>query len=269
MIVSVGGVVLPVIASRQLSWIVRAPCGGSTSLAAGFARDVVDAVDVVLDPGHGGPTEAGAVGPNGLVEADVNLAVARLAAAKLEAAGYRVILTRDGDYRVPIASRAAIADALDAPLVSIHHNAGEADSAATPGTEVIYRRGDDESRRLAGLIWEESLAQLGDFDADWVAGGDAGATYRLGDDGDDFYGIVREPASIAVLAEMSYIGHATEAALLTKPEFLDAEARAIADGIQRWLETTDPGSGFVKPSYLGSDSGGGGGFVGCVDPSLD
>lgn len=114
------------------------------------------------------------------------------------------------------------------------------------------------------------MARLGSFGDEWVAGGDAGATYRLGTDGDDFYGIVREPRSVAVLAEMSYISHATEAALLASPEFIDAEAAAIAQGIQRWLDSDDVGSGFVEPSYRLSDTGGGGGgSSGCVDPSFD
>jgi len=38
----------------------------------------LERVDVVLDPGHGGP-ETGSVGTNGLVERDLNLAVALLA----------------------------------------------------------------------------------------------------------------------------------------------------------------------------------------------
>ena len=114
------------------------------------------------------------------------------------------------------------------------------------------------------------MAQLGRFAGDWLAGGDAGATYRLGTDGDDFYGIVREPESVAVLAEMSYLSHATEAALLSTDEFIDAEATAIAQGIQRWLKSDDGGSGFVEPSYRLSDTGGGGGgSSGCVDPSFD
>jgi N-acetylmuramoyl-L-alanine amidase len=226
-------------------------------------------VDIVLDPGHGGPTEPGTVGANGVVEADVNLAVAQLVAAKLEAAGYRAILTRGGDYRIPIASRAAIADALQAPLVSIQHNGGEANPAAKPGSEVIYRRDAPEARRLAGLIWEEAMAKLSGFSADWVAGGDAGATYRLGSTDEDYFGIVRLPASAAVLAEMSYLGNPSEARLLAQPGFLDAEAHAVADAIVRWLATSDPGSGFVEPSYRLTTQGGTGGSSGCVDPPLD
>lgn len=80
---------------------------------------------------------------------------------------------------------------------------------------------------------------------------------------------MREPAGVAVLAEMSYIGNADEAALLADPDSLDAEAQAIAAGIQRWLEGTDPGSGFVEPSYRLTSPGDGGSSVGCVDLPLD
>lgn len=259
---------MPIVAADQDGWTVRTPCGQSTTLPTAGAQELVERADVVLDPGHGG-IEGGAVGANGVVEADVNLAVARLAAARLEAAGYRAILTRGGDYRVPIDGRAAIADALEAPLVSIHHNGGAANPSATPGTEVIYPRDDGEAKRLAGLIWEASMARLSGFDVDWVAGGDAGATYRLGRTDEDYFGIVREPAGVAVLAEMSYIGSPDEAVLLADPDFLAAEAQAIADGIGRWLTTADPGSGFVDPSYRLTSPAGGGGSVGCVDPSLD
>lgn len=259
---------MPILAAEQDGWTVRTPCGRSTTLPAADTQELVDRADVVLDPGHGG-IEGGAVGANGVVEADVNLTVVRLAVARLEAAGYRAILTRGGDYRVPIAGRATIANALDAPLVSIHHNGGAANPSTTPGTEVIYPRDDVEAKRLAGLIWEESMARLGGFDVDWVAGGDAGATYRLGRTDEDYFGIVRESVGVAVLAEMSYIGHPEEAALLADPEFLDAEAQAIADGIERWLTTADLGSGFVDPSYRLTSPAGGGGSVGCVDPALD
>lgn len=268
-IITAGGVVLPVIATEPSGWIVSTPCGRSAALAASPALDLVDRADVVLDPGHGGATEGGAVGANGLAEADVNLAVARLAAAKLEAAGYRAILTRRGDYRLPIVGRVAIADALAAPLVSIHHNGGAANPSTMPGTEVIYPQDDLRSRRLAGLIWEESMARLSRFTADWVAGGDAGATYRLGPTGDDYFGIVRLPASAAVLAEMIYIGNPSEAELLATSDFLNAEAEAIAAAVRRWLETADPGAGFVEPSYRLTAPGGGGGSVNCVDPPLE
>ena len=53
-------------------------------------------VDVLIDPGHGGE-ETGAVAPNGLVEAHVNLRVAEVLRDLLAERGYRVLLTRARD----------------------------------------------------------------------------------------------------------------------------------------------------------------------------
>lgn len=267
-IITSGGVTLPVLTTADAGWTVQTPCGRTATVPRTDSVVLMGRADIVLDAGHGGPTESGAVGANGVQEAEVNLAVARLAAAKLEGLGFLVVLTRGGDYRLPIASRADIADALAAPLVSIQHNGGAASASTTPGTELVYRWKDANSRRLAGLIWEETTARLAAFGTEWVAGGDAGVTYRLGRTDEDYYGIVRLPASTSVLAEMSYIGHATEAQLLTRADFLAAEAEAIVVGVRRWLESNDPGSGFIEPSYRLTDPGVGGGSIGCQDPSL-
>src|SRR5579872_753347 len=54
---------------------------------------------VVLDPGHGGD-DTGAVSPDGsLTEKNMNLDVAKLAAADLQHMGYTVYLTRTRDQR--------------------------------------------------------------------------------------------------------------------------------------------------------------------------
>ncbi len=61
---------------------------------------------VVLDPGHGGEDQ-GAKGPAGELEKDITLALARLVAARLQAAGVTARLTRDADETVPLADRTA------------------------------------------------------------------------------------------------------------------------------------------------------------------
>ena len=54
---------------------------------------------IVVDAGHGGE-DGGAVGVNGLVEKDVNLAIALALAEDLKAANFPVVLVREGDYSV-------------------------------------------------------------------------------------------------------------------------------------------------------------------------
>jgi N-acetylmuramoyl-L-alanine amidase len=81
-------------------------------------------VIVALDPGHGGE-DPGAVGPSGLKEKDVVLAVALQLRDRLNALpGMRAFLTRDEDYFVPLQERVRKARRVQADLfVSIHADA--------------------------------------------------------------------------------------------------------------------------------------------------
>lgn len=248
------------------SYVVFSPCGRSVTVSGG--RPITGA-HVVLDAGHGGD-EPGAVGPRGLQEADVNLAVAAEAVRDLEARGAVVVPTRTGDYRMTLASRAAIATALDADaFVSIHHNSDPDGDFDGPGSEAWYQQRSSASRRLAGLLVEELRSELSGFEADWVGDTDAGAKSRPGSDGEDFYGVLRLAAVPAVLAEASFISNEDEEQLLSTAEFRRAEAVAIGRAVERFVLTDDPGSGFTEAYPRDEPAGGGGGAEGCEDPPLE
>ncbi len=262
-------IVVPVIAEVDSGILVRTPC---QDLAIVRNPSTLDRAHVVLDPGHGG-VESGSATADGLTEKDVNLEVAMIAEELLSDHGFVAILTRYTDIRMPLVTRVEIADSLEASLlISIHHQGTDPDvpRSDTPGTEVYYQQDSAESKRFAGLLREEAIANLGQFEIEsWFAGPDAGATYRKNrDTGEDFYGMVRRPATPAVLAEMSFLGNPEELDLLRSPEFLRAEAEAISVAVIRWFTTDDAGSGFVEPSFSLRSSGGGGGTSGCVDPDL-
>src|SRR5213595_2478441 len=90
---------------------------------------------IVLDPGHGG-YDKGQVSRYGN-EKDFALDVARKLRPLLQAKGLRVIMTREGDYFVPLEVRAKIANAArDSIFVSIHFNATNDDPNAT-GFEIF------------------------------------------------------------------------------------------------------------------------------------
>jgi N-acetylmuramoyl-L-alanine amidase len=90
---------------------------------------------VVLDPGHGG-YDRGQVSRFGY-EKDFALDVARKLRPLLQSKGLRVIMTREGDYFVPLEVRAQIANsARDSIFVSIHFNATNDDPNAT-GFEIF------------------------------------------------------------------------------------------------------------------------------------
>ncbi|HEX4508500.1 MAG TPA: N-acetylmuramoyl-L-alanine amidase [Burkholderiaceae bacterium] len=79
---------------------------------------------IAIDPGHGGE-DPGAIGPTGLREKDVVLAVASMLRERLDAKpGVRVLMTRDADFFVPLAERVRKAERVQADLfVSIHADA--------------------------------------------------------------------------------------------------------------------------------------------------
>ncbi|HEX4866995.1 MAG TPA: N-acetylmuramoyl-L-alanine amidase [Acidimicrobiales bacterium] len=265
-VVTPNGVVLAV--SSVLSdgrFEAVSPCGQAVAVTG----QPLSGATVVIDPGHGGD-EPGAVGPSGLTEKDVNLAVAQELQAQLQAQGATAVLTRTGDYRVTLASRGAIAQALHpAVFVSVHHNAAPDETRPTPGAETYFQIASAESKRLAGLAYEEVVAAFSAYPIQWAADFDAGAKYRPNSKGGDYYGILKRTAGIpAVLSEAAFITNAPEEALLADPAFRQVEAVALARAVVRFVTTADPGSGFVEPYPRTEPAGSGGGASGCQDPPL-
>ncbi len=267
-IVTPTGIPLPVQGPDGDSFVVTTPCARTASVSG----SPVFGAHVVVDAGHGGD-EPGAVGRvTGLTEKEVNLAIALEIERLLEETGATVVLTRTADYRVTLATRGELTTVLR-PLafVSIHHNAEPDGPWPGPGSETYYQIASPDSKRLAGLVWEELTAAFATFaGVAWVADSDAGAKYRLTDSGGDFYGILRRTAGVpGVLSEAAFISNPPEEALLATEEFRRAEATAVARAIVRFVGTTDPGSGFTDPYPRTQPAGSGGGTSGCVDPSLE
>lgn len=248
-------------------WAVITPCGNAAEIHSGRP---IGAQLVVIDPGHGGD-EPGAVGAGALREADLNLAVAKAAFDVLTTDGVSVILTRNSDTRLTLASRAAIARSVGArAFVSIHHNAAPDGPSDKPGTEVWYQVSDPESRRLSGIVYEEVLSALSEYDIDWVADSDAGAKVRLNSRGTDYYGILRESSGTpTALAELAFLSNPSEERLLSTEAVQRVEGQAVASAIERYLVTADGGSGFVEAYDRITPAGSGGGTRGCVDPALE
>ena len=112
------------------------------------ARDLIIAVDA----GHGGE-DPGAIGKNGTREKDVVLAIARELALKINAEpGMKAVLTRGGDYFVPLRDRMRRARAQQADLfVSIHADSIRDRSIDGSSVYILSQRGatDEASRWLA------------------------------------------------------------------------------------------------------------------------
>ena len=92
---------------------------------------------IVIDAGHGGH-DTGTIGPNGLLEKDVVLDVARRLGRLLETRlGAEVVYTRQDDTFIPLETRTAIANREQADLfISIHANSSHDPDAR--GVETYY-----------------------------------------------------------------------------------------------------------------------------------
>ena len=264
-VMSPRGFSLPVDSRDDRGWLVETPCGNKATLTSGTP---LHTPTVILDPGHGG-AETGAVGPNRLRESVLNFAVSQFAKSDLQASGVSVVMTRPGDDRVVLTTRSALVRKLrPAAFVSVHHNSSPDGPRQTPGTETYYQYRSPQSKRLAGLIYEEVFKALSAYPIPWVGQVDAGAKYRLNDQGGDYYHVLRETAGTpSALAELAFLSDPPEADLLARPDVQKVEGDAVARGILRFLRTQDPGSGYVTPIPRTTPAGGGGG-EGCVDPPL-
>jgi len=265
-LITPAGVVTPIQAISGTSYVVTTPCQNQATVAGGTH---IQHAMIVLDPGHGGAGESGAVGPNGLVERDLNLAVALEAKRLLEAAGITVALTRQTNHYLPIITRAEIANALQPDLfVSIHHNGGLPPVSSSPGTEIFVPIDNPVARRAGGIMYQEMVATARQFPTTWHSSYRAGVSARAGSDGSDFYGVHRRTPDIpSIITEFLWLSHSSEAALLSRVDVQNAEAGAIARAIQRWYSTDDIGSGYLS-NFTDASSNGSGGVDRCVEPPL-
>jgi len=106
------------------------------------------AVDtIVIDAGHGGHDRGGGPGQR-IPEKPYTLDVALRLRARLRAAGFRTVMTRDGDYFVGLRERCQIANSQgNAVFVSIHFNSAPREGA--DGIETYYYSGQSASLAAA------------------------------------------------------------------------------------------------------------------------
>ena len=225
---------------------------------------------VAIDPGHGGP-DVGMLGPLGarpfLREKDVTLAVARLVADELGRRGIRGVLTRTRDTLIALRDRGRIAGADSADLfVSIHVNAANPrwrDAKGARGFETYYlaEARTEDARRVERMENESVRFETGE---DTPQGGAIGfilndlaqnehlrESSRLADlieaslersHPSESRGVKQAGFAVlatsfmpAVLVEIGFGSNLVEARFLTGAAGQRRLARAIAEGIQRYL----------------------------------
>lgn len=211
---------------------------------------------IVLDPGHGGK-DPGAVGPKGLREKDVVLALARRIKPQLEARGYEVLMTRDQDVFVELADRARFANENRADLfVSIHTNASKNRSVRGVETYFLGVAKDRQSSETAMLenavsevnalsdleqilhslmnqnnMWHSSiLAETVQDSLHGELNGRYGTIKNLGVKQAPFF-VLSKTSMPAVLIETAFISNSSAEKLLERSDFRDTLSDSITKGI--------------------------------------
>lgn len=246
-LITATGVSVAVLGVNEGRFIVTTPCGSISTVSTG---QPLQGVRVVVDPGHGGSYDIGAVGPNGLAERDLNLTLGYAVLNELSSRGITAASTRTGDYGSTLSVRSAFADALGAEaLVSIHHNAPTYSTGNRPGTEVYVQsvsaqQARADSARLGGLLHQEITNALSGFDnVAWSRVADAGVLRVLSTSGKDAYGMISRPSVPAVLVEYGYLSNRSEAALFASDEYIRVAAKATVNAIEVYLNTDRSGTG--------------------------
>jgi len=233
-------------------------------------QKVARMITIALDPGHGGE-DPGAIGARGSREKDIVLSVAKRLKAKLEQMpNTRVMLTRDGDYFVPLNTRVQKARKVQADLfVSIHADAWVKPDASGSSVFVLSEKGasssaarwlaNDQNRadliggaqygnttdkHLASVLFDLSTtAQINDsLKLGKAVLGEIGGINRLHKASVEQAGfaVLKAPDIPSILVETAFISNPQEEAKLNDDGYQDKLAEAITKGIRRYFSDNPP-----------------------------
>ncbi|HYQ80632.1 MAG TPA: N-acetylmuramoyl-L-alanine amidase [Anaeromyxobacteraceae bacterium] len=246
------------VGAREAAPPARPPAAASAPEDEGGTGPLRPIRRVVVDAGHGGH-DPGAIGPRGVREKDVTLAMAWRLKRKLERAGFQVVLTRRDDRFLGLDERTALANTARGDLfVSLHANAHPRRDRGGIETYFLNVTDDRYAARLAarenGLIdvAAEATPQvtriLSDLDATRSAGpsrrlatlvqrelvsrvrANVGEVRDLGVKHALFYVLLgaRMPA---VLVETAFVSNRSEERRLASASYQEQVAEAVARGV--------------------------------------
>jgi N-acetylmuramoyl-L-alanine amidase len=222
---------------------------------------------IAIDPGHGGE-DPGAIGPTGLREKDVVLAISRRLARLVDAQpGLRAHLVRDGDYFVPLQMRVVKARALKADLfISVHADAWMQPTARGSSVYALSLSGatsvaarwlasrENEADLIGGVNLNVSdpilkqtlldLSQTATINESLRLGrsvlGEFGRINRLHRKQVEQAGfaVLKAPDIPSILVETAFISNPEEERRLADENEQERIAQAILDGIRRYIAQT-------------------------------
>lgn len=184
---------------------------------------------IIIDAGHGGETDSGAV-YQGRLEKDDNLALALAVGEKLKRDGFDVVYTRTSDiYQSPL-EKARLANEYGGDwFISFHRNSSPNPNTYS-GTEIlVYNLGDQKEVLAANILSEMEKAGYKNL----------GVKARPG------LAVLRRTQMPAILIETGFIN--TDADNAVFDANFNAIAQAIVDGVEKTVGQQQPVQSYEQP----------------------
>jgi N-acetylmuramoyl-L-alanine amidase len=243
--------------SREATREARPTAAGDRSLIRALGLKIGK---IVIDAGHGGH-DTGTIGPNGLLEKDVVLDVAKRFGRLLESRlGAEVIYTRRDDTFIPLETRTAIANRERADLfISIHANSSRDSDARGVETYYLNFTSSPEALEVAArenAVSEKSIHELQDLvkkialkekieESREFAGDVQASLYgglALSNAGIRNRGIKKAPFIVliganmpSILAEISFVSNPTDERKMETSEHRQRIAESLYRGVSKYV----------------------------------
>jgi len=233
------------------------------------ARPMRRLITIAVDPGHGGE-DPGAIGKHGTHEKVVTLSIGRqLAALMAEQSDYRVLMTRDADYFVPLGVRVEKARRVQADLfVSIHADAWVRSDArgssvfalsergATSSAAAELARQQNEADRIGGINVASRNPLVSRVLLDLSTSAQISDSLRFGDAvlhelehvnrlhrghvEQAGFAVLKAPDIPSILVETAFISNPDEEARLRDQNYQRQMATAVFNGIRNYFKKNPP-----------------------------
>jgi len=223
-------------------------------------------ITIAIDPGHGGE-DPGALGASGSREKDITLKVAKKLKARIDSdPNMRAVLTRDGDYFIPLHGRVMKARKMQADLfISIHADAftnpaargssvfALSEKGATSASARYLAKKENESDLIGGVSLNVKdpvlartlldLSQTATINDSLKLGkavlGQIGNINKLHKNHVEQAGfaVLKSPDIPSILVETAFISNPEEERRLNDDEYQETLVTSIFEGIQKYFAT--------------------------------
>ncbi|MEG4350981.1 N-acetylmuramoyl-L-alanine amidase [Microcoleus sp. LAD1_D3] len=193
----------------------------NTSMMPNSQAKPLSGIKILIDPGHGGPEDGGAVSPVGIREKTVALTVSKLVQQELVNRGANVVMTRVEDVDLDLPPRVEMIQKEEPAIaISIHYNAlpDNGDAIKTKGVGAFWFH--PQAHSLAIFLHNYLVAKLNrpSYGVFW-----------------NNLAMTRPAVAPSVLMELGFLINPEEFEWIVNPTEQKKLAEAIAQGVTEWF----------------------------------